>query len=233
MSNPVCVVIGVGPGNGLSFSRKFSEQGYEVAMCSRNMEFLEQSAKEISNAHPFYYDVTDINSPDKIFSEIEDKLGPVDVLIYNAGAGQFANIDKATVDTYQSAWEINARGLFVAAKAVISGMRENGKGWIVVIGATASLRGNTGTVPFASAKAAQRSLAQSLAKQLGPENIHVSYVIVDGVIALEKTKENMPGMPDDYFMNPDEIAESVYFLTQQPKSAWTFELDLRPYGEKW
>ena len=233
MSRPVCVVVGVGPGNGVSFSKKFSEEGYEVAMCSRNLEFLEQTAENISNSHPFYYDVTDINSPDKIFSEIGEKLGPVECLIYNAGAGQFTNIDKATVDTYQSAWEVNARGLFVAAKAVLPGMRENGKGWIVVIGATASLRGNIGTVPFASAKAAQRSLAQSLARQLGPENIHVSYVIVDGVIGLERTKKSMPDTPDEFFMDPDDIAQSVYFLTQQPKSAWTFELDLRPYGEKW
>ena len=112
-------------------------------------------------------------------------------------------------------------------------MRAKGEGNIIIIGATASLRGNIGTVPFASAKAAQRSLAQSLAKTLGPENIHVSYVIVDGVIGLERTKKNMSDKPEDFFMNPDHIAESVYFLSRQPKSAWTFELDLRPFGEKW
>ena len=233
MSKPVCAVIGVGPGNGVSFAKKFSDEGYEVAICSRNIEFLNQISNEISSTHPFQYDVSNIEDHEKVFSDIKSKLGSVDIVVYNAGAGQFADIDNATVDTFQSAWEVNARGLFSAAQAAIPYMREKGSGNIVVIGATASLRGNINTLPFASAKAAQRSLAQSLGKKLGPENIHVSYVIVDGVIGLETTKKHMPDKSDDYFMNPDHIAESVFFLTQQPKSAWTFELDLRPFGEKW
>ena len=233
MGKKVCAVVGVGPGNGVSIAKKFAEEDYEVALCSRNMEFLENISKDISNSYPFEYDVTDIKAGEKVVSEITEKIGNIDVLVYNAGAGQFANIDKATVDTFQSAWEVNARGLFLAAKAVIPVMRAKGEGNIIIIGATASLRGNIGTVPFASAKAAQRSLAQSLAKTLGPENIHVSYVIVDGVIGLERTKKNMSDKPEDFFMNPDHIAESVYFLSRQPKSAWTFELDLRPFGEKW
>ncbi len=233
MSKPVCAVIGVGPGNGVSFAKKFSDEGYDVAICSRNMDFLNKVASEISNTYPFQFDVSNNEEANRVFSEIYEKIGPVDVVIYNAGAGQFAGIDTATVESFQSAWEVNARGLFTAAKALIPGMREKGSGNIVVIGATASIRGNVNTLPFASAKAAQRSLAQSLGKILGPENIHVSYVIVDGVIGLETTKEHMPDKPDDYFMEPDDIAESVYFLTQQPKSAWTFELDLRPFGEKW
>lgn len=233
MSKPVCTVIGVGPGNGVSFAKKFSDEGYDVAICSRNIDFLNKISSDISNTHPYKFDVSSIEDHEKVFSEIQSQLGPVDVVIYNAGAGQFAGIDTATVESFQSAWEVNARGLFSAAKAVIPGMREKGNGNIVVIGATASLRGNVNTLPFASAKAAQRSLAQSLGKILGPENIHVSYVIVDGVIGLETTKKHMPDKPDDYFMDPEEIAESVYFLTQQPKSAWTFELDLRPFGEKW
>lgn len=233
MSKPVCVIIGVGPGNGVSFTKKFSKEGYQVALCSRNLDFLKSTALEIENTYPFRYDVLDLKTPGTVFQDITENLGPIDVMIYNAGAGQFANIDNATVETFQSAWEVNARGLFLAVKAILPGMRENGSGNIVVIGATASLRGNIGTVPFASAKAAQRSLAQSLAKHLGPENIHVSYVIVDGVIDLERTRVNMPDKTDEFFMNPDEIAGSVYFLTQQTRSAWTFELDLRPFGEKW
>ena len=233
MSKPVCAVVGVGPGNGVSITKKFSDEGYDVAICSRNAEFLEQVSNDIENTYPFKYDVSAIDDHESVFSEINSQLGPADVVVYNAGAGQFAGIDTATVESFQSAWEVNARGLFCMAKAVLPYMREKGNGNIVVIGATASLRGNVNTLPFASAKAAQRSLAQSLGKILGPENIHVSYVIVDGVIGLESTKKHMPDKPDDYFMDPDEIAESVYFLTQQPKSAWTFELDLRPFGEKW
>jgi len=233
MSKKVCAVIGVGPGNGVSIANKFSEEEYEVALCSRNMEFLEKLSNEINRSYAFEYDVTNINAAEKVISDINETIGTVDVLVYNAGAGQFANIDNATVDSFQNAWEVNARGLFLAAKSVIPGMRAKGSGRIIIIGATASLRGNVGTVPFASAKAAQRSLAQSLAKTLGPENIHVSYVIVDGVIGLETTKKHMPDKSNDFFIDPDDIAESVYFLSQQQKSAWTFELDLRPFGEKW
>lgn len=231
MSKPVCVVVGAGPGNGQAFGQKFSDEGYSVALCARSVDRLKNMTDEIENAHAFNYDVTNIDAHEKAISEIREKLGPINVLIYNAGAGEFSNIDKATVESFQSAWEVNARGLFLATKAVLPDFRNQKGGNIVVIGATASLRGNPGTAPFASAKAAQRSLTQSMAKHLGPEKIHVSYVIIDGVINLERTRKNMPDKGDDFFLKPEEIAESVYFLTQQPQSAWTFELDLRPFGE--
>ena len=112
-------------------------------------------------------------------------------------------------------------------------MKERGQGAIVVIGATASLRGGARTTGFASAKAAQRSLAQSMARGLGPAGIHVSYVVIDGVIDLERTRSRMPDRPDNFFLKPDAIAEAVYQLTEQDSSAWSFEVDLRPYAEKW
>ena len=233
MSKKVCAVLGVGPGNGYSFARKFSKEGYAVALCSRNIQRLRKYSEKLGNTSVFEFDVTDVEAAERVFPEIRDKLGPVDVMIYNAGAGQFANIDDATPEGFQSAWEVNSRGLFLASREVIKHMRETGAGNIVIIGATASWKGGANLVPFASAKGAQRNLAQSLARYLGPDNIHVSYVIVDGVIDIPGTREMMPDKPDDFFMDPDEIAESVYFLTQQKKSAWTFELDLRPYKEKW
>ncbi len=233
MSKSVCVILGAGPGNGQSFAKKFSNEGYEVALCSRDEEKLVRISKDIKNSHVFQYDATDIEGAKKVLRMIKERLGNINVLIYNAGAGQFANIDDATLEGLEQAWEVNTKGLFVAAKEVIPIMRESGAGNIVVIGATASLRGGANFLPFASAKAAQRSLSQSLAKHLGKDNIHVSYIIIDGVIGLERTKENMPDKPEDSFMNPDEIAESVYFITKQPKSAWTFELDLRPFRENW
>lgn len=232
MSKPVCAIIGVGPGNGLSFAKKFSKQGYSIALCSRNLERLQEYADQIGDAFAFEYDVTDVRAADTVFSKIKERLGPVSVLIYNAGAGDFSNFDDSTIESFQRAWEVNAGGLFSAVKALLTDLRSC-RGNIVVIGATASLRGGINTVPFASAKSAQRSLAQSLAKSLGPDGIHVSYVIVDGVINLKTTRRNMPDKPDDFFMNPDDIANSVYFLTEQKETAWTFELDLRPFGEKW
>lgn len=233
MNKPVCVIVGVGSGNGESFSRKFAAEGYRVAMLSRNIDYLQQLAADIPDSQAYQYDVTEIDRAAAVFNRIESEMGTISVLVYNAGAGAFANIDDATVESYQRAWEVNARGLFVAAKQVIPQMRKLQGGNIVIIGATASIKGGANFTPFASAKAAQRSLAQSMARYLDPEKIHVSYIIIDGVIDLERTRNAMPDKPDDYFINPDHIAESVFFLTQQPSSTWTFELDLRPFGEKW
>ncbi len=229
----VCAILGVGPGNGASLARKFSGRGYQVALCSRDTDRLQQIASGLDNTEIYEYDVRDPETPQRVFAQIRERQGPVDVLIYNAGAGKFASIDDATVDEFQAAWEVNARGLFLAAQAVLPDMRAAGGGNIVVIGATASVKAGAGFTPFASAKAAQRALAQSMAKRLGPEKIHVSHVIIDGVIDLERTREWLPDKPDEFFMQADDIAESVYFLTQQPQQAWSFEIDLRPYGEKW
>lgn len=202
MNKPVCVIVGVGSGNGASFSRKFSQQGYRVAMLARNLDYLKQLETEISDAYAYQYNVIDVEMASEVFSRIESDLGTISVLIYNAGAGAFSNIDQTT-------------------------------GNIVIIGATASVKGGANFVPFASAKAAQRSLAQSLARYLDPEKIHVSYIIVDGVIDSQRTRQAMLDKSDDYFMCSDDIADSVFFLTQQSPSAWTFELDLRPFAEKW
>lgn len=233
MNKPVCVIVGVGSGNGASFARKFASEGYRVAMLSRNMKYLNELADEIPDSKTYQYDVTKIEQTEEVFSRIESEMGTISILVYNAGAGAFANIEDADVESFQRAWEVNAKGLFVVAKKVIPQMRQLGGGSIVIIGATASIKGGANFAPFASAKAAQRSLAQSMARFLDPEQIHVSYIIVDGVIDLDRTRKAMPDKPDDYFINPDDLAESVWFLTQQQPSAWTFELDLRPFGEKW
>jgi NADP-dependent 3-hydroxy acid dehydrogenase YdfG len=206
----LCAVLGVGPGNGAAIAAKFAAEGHPVALCARNEQRLEEIARGIPGARAYRYDV-----------------------LYNAGAGAFANIDDASPESFQAAWEVNARGLFLAVKEMLPDMRAAGGGSIVVIGATASIKGGANFAPFASAKAAQRALAQSMARYLGPERIHVSYVIVDGMVDLASTRRLMPDKPDDFFMDPAEIAASVYFLATQPSGAWTFELDLRPFGERW
>jgi NAD(P)-dependent dehydrogenase (short-subunit alcohol dehydrogenase family) len=129
--------------------------------------------------------------------------------------------------------EATEADLLACARAALPQLRQHDRGAIMVTGASAAWRGRANTAPFASAKAAQRSLAQSLARQLGPEQIHVAYVVIDGVIDLPRTREKMPDKPDEFFLNPDAIADSVWALVQQDQSAWTFELDLRPFGESW
>ncbi len=234
MSKPVCVIVGAGPGNGAAFGRRFVDAGYRVALLARGAEKVEAIAAELGdNARGYAYDATDPGAAGGVFSRIVGELGPVNTLVYNAGGGSFKTIDEASVEDFEEGWRTNTLGCVIAAKQVVPGMREAGGGNIVIIGATASVRGGAGAAPFASAKAAQRSLAQSLARQLGPEGIHVAYVIIDGVIDLERTRARMPDKPADFFLQPAHIADAVHYLTQQPRSAWTFELDVRPFGERW
>lgn len=233
MSKPVCAVIGVGPGNGTAIARKFSSEGYKIALLSRNEDYLNRLTHEWGDTRAYAYDALDTTAPEKVFGKIKQELGPIDVLVYNAGAGMFGSVDEIKLSDFEGAWRINALGLLAAVKTVLPDMRTVGKGNIVVIGATASVKHGANFTAFTSAKAAQRALAQSIAKHVGPEGVHVSLVIIDGVIDLPGTREMLPDRADDFFLKPDHIAQSVFFLTQQPKSAWTFELDVRPFGEKW
>jgi len=233
MSKPTCAVVGVGPGNGAAFASKFASEGYNVALLARNQDYLRDLESQIPGSKAFVYDVTATDRAGEVFNQIKATMGQVEVLVYNAGSGQFGNIDVTTQEDFENAWRVNALGCLACAKQVIPDMRKARAGNIIVIGATASLRGGANFVAFASAKSAQRSLAQSMARHLGPDSIHVSYVIIDGVIDLERTRKMMPDNPDEDFLQPNHIAESVFFLTRQPQSAWTFELDLRPFREKW
>jgi NADP-dependent 3-hydroxy acid dehydrogenase YdfG len=229
----LCVITGVGAGNGASFSRRFTREGYRVVMLARNLAYLETLAKEIPGSVAMECDVRDPGAIQQVFARIHEDIGTVDTLIYNAGAGEWASIMDTSLEGMESSWATNTLGLVACAQQVIPSMTENGEGNIMVIGATASLRGGAQSTAFASAKAAQRSVAQSMARDLGPKGIHVGYLIIDGIIDIERTRERFPDRADDFFMQPDAIADSVYALTQQDRSAWAFEIDLRPYGEKW
>ena len=229
----LCVITGVGAGNGASFSRRFTREGYRVVMLARNLAYLETLAKEIPGSVAMECDVRDPDAIRDVFARIHEEIGTVDTLIYNAGAGEWASIMDTSLEGMQSSWATNTLGLVACAQQVIPSMTENGEGNIMVIGATASLRGGAQSTAFASAKAAQRGVAQSMARDLGPKGIHVGYLIIDGIIDIERTRERFPDRADDFFMQPDAIADSVYALTQQDRSAWAFEIDLRPYGEKW
>ena len=229
----VCVVVGVGPGNGKSLSAKFAGEGYQVAALARDREKLEEVVGDTKGVTPYANDATDADQVAEVYEEIRSDLGEPDVLLYNAGSGKFANFDDVEAGDMRSSWEVNTLGLFHAAKEVLPQMRERGTGVIGVTGATATTRGKPITTAFAQAKAAQHHLAESLAREFGPQGIHVFYFIVDGVVDMPRTREWMSDKPDDFFLKPDEIAEEVYDVAHQPKSAWTFEFDLRPYGEEW
>ena len=229
----LCVITGVGAGNGASFSRRFTREGYRIVMLARNLAYLETLATEIPGSVAMECDVRDPGAIQQVFARIHEEIGTVDTLIYNAGAGEWASIMDTSLEGMESSWATNTLGLVACAQQVIPSMTENGEGNIMVIGATASLRGGAQSTAFASAKAAQRSVAQSMARDLGPKGIHVGYLVIDGIIDIERTRARFPDRANDFFMQPDAIAESVYALTQQDRSAWAFEIDLRPYGEKW
>ncbi len=233
MSKPVCIIVGAGPGNGAAFARRFSRAGYQVALLARRRDQLDALASEIEHSRGYVYDAVNPDDAESVLERVRSELGPPSVLIYNASTRDFGDIDHTTPEAFERAWRVNSYGCLLAVKGVLGDMRAAGSGSIVVIGATAAWKGAADFTAFASAKAAQRSLAQSLARKLGPEGIHVAYVIIDAVVDMPTSRAMLPDKPDDFFASPDAIAESVLFLTQQPRSAWTFELDLRPFGEHW
>lgn len=230
---PVCAIVGAGPGNGAAFARKFSQQGYAAVLLARQKERLEALSQQLPLARAIACDVADPLSIECAFGDIHKDFGPVDVLIYNAGKGLFVGLEETEPQEFELAWRINTFGAFLAAREVIPPMKNAGHGTIILIGATASRRGGVKTAAFASAKAAQRSLAESMARSLGPFGIHVALVVIDGVIDSEQARGWLPGKPDSFFLKPDDIAETVFFLSQQKKSAWTFELEVRPFAENW
>lgn len=228
----VCVIAGVGPGNGLSLGKRFARAGHRVVLLARSEARLQTIAEQIPDSRTFICDVSDESSVTNSFEAVRSEVGEVDTLVYNAGAGIFGSVEEIDSVSFETAWRVNALGCFLCCRQVIPAMKRGG-GNIVIIGATASKRGGARFAAFASAKAAQYSFAQSIARQLGPQGVHVSYVIIDGVIDLPRTRERFPDREDAFFLQPDAIAETVHHITEQPPSAWTFETDLRPAAESW
>lgn len=231
--NKVCVVMGVGPGNGEAFVRRFSDEGFQVAMLARSENFLKQLEQSIIGARAFACDLMEPEQITAVLAAIEHQLGPVSVLLYNAGGGVFKNVEEASLEDFEANWRINVQGLVAATKAALPQLRQHETASIIITSASAATRGRANTAPFASAKAAQRSLAQSMARQLGPEKIHVANVVIDGVVNLPRTREWLADKPDEFFVQPAAVADAVWSLCQQDPSAWTFELDIRPFGENW
>jgi short-subunit dehydrogenase len=230
MAKPLCVVVGIGPKNGAAFARKFAHEGYQLALVSRQTELSQQLVKELGDAGAYACDVADPISVQRTFDAIRRDRGTPEVLVYNAGSGVWKTAEELTPAEFEQSFRINALGLLCAAQQVLPGMRERGRGQIVVVGATASLRGRPKTAAFASAKAAQRSLAQSLARQCAPEGIHVGLLIIDGVIDAAGAAADSPQAKK---LRPEDIAQEAFHLVRQDRSAWTFELDLRPLQESW
>ena len=230
---PVCVVAGVGPGNGAAFARRFAAEGYAVALLARTTELSGKLAESLPDARAYACDVAEASSVAHAFDALRRDLGDPEVLVYNAGSGVWGSFEEATTADFESAWRVNALGGFLASKQVVQSMKRAGRGSIVFVGATASRKAGPKSAAFSSAKGAQRSLAESMARSLWPAGIHVSLIVVDGVVDLPRTRERMTDKPDSFFVKPDDVAEIGFRLTQQKRSAWSFEVEARPFQEKW
>lgn len=230
---PVCVVVGVGPGNGEALARQFASAGHSLALLARRKQWTEQLASELPDARAFACDVTVERTIAETFAQIAAEMGPVDTLVYNAGKGVWGAVAQVSSDDFEQAWRTNALGLFHCARQVIPAMQRRARGNIVVIGATASRRGVAGTAAFAPAKMAQRALAESMARHLGPAGVHVALIVVDGIVGGPETRAQFADRAADSFIKPDAVAATALGLTLQDRSAWSFEVDVRPFNERW
>lgn len=234
---PLCVIVGAGAGNGLALARRFSRQGCEVVLLARNKTKLDKliaNDARLNAVFSYSCDVTDPQMVEAVFEQITRDHGLITTLIYNAGNAVFDKITDASSMTLEQAWKTNVQGLLSCAQQAIPSMKScTEKASIIVIGATASVKGSASFLSFSSAKGGQRNMTESMARALGPEGIHVSYVVIDGVIDMPMTRSFLKNKPDDFFLSSDAIAETVWHLSTQDKSAWTFQVDIRPFSEQW
>ena len=228
----VCLVTGVGPGTGTAIVRAFA-QDYQVAMLARSQDRLDELSAELPNAHAYPCDVTDTDKLNATVEQISQDLGAPDVVVHNAVGGAFGTFLEIDPKVLEDNFQVNTMSLLHLARATAPAMIEKGSGSIVITGNTSAFRGVAHFAGFAPTKAAQRILAEAMARDLGPKGIHVSFVAIDAVIDLQWTRKRYADKPDDFFCQPADIAEECYRLAHQPKSAWTFSSVIRPFGENW
>jgi NAD(P)-dependent dehydrogenase (short-subunit alcohol dehydrogenase family) len=229
----VCVVTGAGPGTGAALARRFAADDYRVALLARDATRIEKLAAELPGSGAFPVDVADLDALRGTLRRVRAQLGTPSVVLHNAVAGGFGTFESVAPQVLEQRFRVNVTSLLVLAQELAPAMVAAGTGAIVVTGNTSAWRGKAEFAGFAPTKAAQRVLAQSLARTLGPRGVHVAYVVIDAVIDVPWTRQAFPDRPDAFFVRPDGIADAVHHVVHQEPSAWTFEIDLRPAGESW
>lgn len=224
------IVAGVGPGLGASLARKFATEGLSVGLFARSTEFTESLANELRETEGDGLSVSvDVSNPDDVargFKEVREAFGPVDVLVNHASAAAWRGVQDITLESFDRSIAVAARGGLLCSQAALQDMDDGGT--IIFTGATSAVRGHEGAIGFSAAKFAVRGIAQSMARELGQEGIHVAHVIVDGQILPDDTGDR----DAEEYLDPDAIAESYWHLVNQDRSSWTLELDLRPHVEE-
>jgi NAD(P)-dependent dehydrogenase (short-subunit alcohol dehydrogenase family) len=241
--NGVCLVVGVGDGLGSALARAFATEGYAVCMTrrARHLAQLETLAESIrtagGTAHAFGVDARAEAEMTELFARIERDIGPLEVVVFNIGANVRFPIRETTARVFTKVWEMACFGGFLTGREAAKAMVPRGRGTILFTGATASLRGRDGFAAFAAAKHGLRAVAQSMARELGPQGIHVAHVVIDGAVDgafIRGNRDDVDALLErDEILKPEDIAQSFVALHRQPRSAWTHELDLRPWRESW
>jgi NAD(P)-dependent dehydrogenase (short-subunit alcohol dehydrogenase family) len=236
----VALVVGAGDATGGAIARRFAREGYAVCVTRRSLDKLQPLIDQINaeggKVHGFASDARKEEEVLALVEHIESTIGPIEAFVFNIGANAPSSVLEETARKYFKIWEMACFGGFLNAREVAKRMVTRGRGTVLFTGATASLRGGAGFAAFSGAKMALRALAQSMARELGPQGIHVAHVVIDGAIDTAFIRDNFPeryALKDqDGILNPDHIADQYWMLHQQPRDAWTHELDLRPYMEK-
>ncbi len=238
-----CLVVGAGDDLGGAIARAFAAEGHVACVTrrARHLDKLEALAASIrasgGEAHAYGVDAREEDETINLVQTIERDVAPIDVAVFNIGANVRFNVEDTTSQVYRKVWEMAAFGGFLMGREVSKGMVARGRGTIIFTGATASVRGRDGFSAFAGAKHALRALAQSMARELGPRGVHVAHVVIDGPIDSNFIREMLPDADArrerDALLNPAAIAETYVWLHKQKRSAWTHELDLRPWSEPW
>lgn len=242
-ASPAAVIIGAGDATGGAIARAFAAEGLTACVNrrSRNAEQLERLAQSIRDnghkARAFPGDAREEAEMVALFEKVEEEVGPIEVAVFNIGANVQFPIVETTTRVYTKVWEMGCLAGFLMGREAARHMIPRGRGTILFTGATASIRGGSGYAAFSGAKGALRMLAQSMSRELGPKGIHVAHTVIDGGIDTEFIKGRHPAFDEakaaDLILSPDAIAANYVMLHRQPRSAWTHELDLRPWGEKW
>jgi len=235
MNGKTAAVLGVGPGLGAAVARRFAREGFAVALMARREEGVANVQEEIETASgtalPISTDATDPASVAAAFERVRGELGDPEVFVYNAGTFQMGGILDLSPEKFDECFKANCAGAFYAAQQVLPAMVEAGRGTVLLTGATAALRGSARFSALAVGKFGLRALAQSMAREFGPQGIHIAHVIIDGQIDTPRLREMSPDREDHTMLSPDAIAETYWQLHAQHPTAWTLELDLRPAVE--
>lgn len=237
----IALVIGAGDALGSAIAKRFAREGFIVCVTRRNQASLGALKLQIETAggqcHAFGCDAREEDQTQALFADIESRIGPIAICVFNIGGNVRFKITEMTARVYRKVWEMCAFAGFLAGREAAKVMQARKRGTIIFTGATASVRGGSGFAAFAGGKHALRALSQSMARELGPEGIHVAHVLIDGAIDTAFIQTNFPeryaAKDQDGILNPDHIAENYWMLHRQPRDAWTYELDLRPWSEKW